>query len=142
MRVLEWHSEYPSVGRYACDDVDEVESRGSEVAGEAKHVSSNELQFSLAPNSSNHITLLPIYAMMHYNLHALTMPSICMGFLSALHFRSFAYTPMSSQRAKDRKVRMARSFRHVFDLRTFLATARVLQVFAKIAVANAVPGLE
>jgi hypothetical protein len=80
MRVLDWHSEYPSVGRYACDDVDEVESRGSEVAGEAKHVSSNELQISLAPNS-NHITLLPIYATMHYNLHALTMPSICMGSL-------------------------------------------------------------
>jgi hypothetical protein len=97
MRVLEWHSEYPSVGRYACDDVDEVESRGSEVAGEAKHVSSNELQFSLAPNSSNHITLLPIYAMMHYNLHALTMPSICMGFpvgstFSVLRLHTYEFT--------------------------------------------------
>jgi hypothetical protein len=96
MRVLEWHSEYPSVGRYACDDVDEVESRGSEVAGEAKHVSSNELQISLASNS-NHITLLPIYAMMHYNLHALTMPLICMGFpvgstswVLRLHINEFA----------------------------------------------------
>jgi hypothetical protein len=100
MRVLEWHSEYPSVGRYAFDDVDEVESRGSEVAGEVKHVSSNELQISLAPNSNN-ITLLPIYAMMHYNLHALTMLSICMrslvgSALSVLRLHTYEFT--TSQR--------------------------------------------
>jgi hypothetical protein len=100
MRVLEWHSGYPFVGRYACDDVDEVERRGSEVAGEAKHVSSNELQISLAPNS-NHITLLPIYAMMHYNLHALTMLSICMrplvgSALSVLRLHTYEFT--TSQR--------------------------------------------
>jgi hypothetical protein len=50
----------------ACESVDGVERGGSEVAGEAKHVSRQNF---LGTVNNNHTTLLPAMLMMHDTMY-------------------------------------------------------------------------